>query len=84
MSTLLSRMFRDRCTRCQVGQGRMCQCEGAAQCERGERRPLPVRRVGFRRPRMSDTAWMWLLIVGNVACLVLLFRGLVAAWRAFA
>ena len=87
MTTLLTRIFRARafpCTRCQVGQGRLCQCEGAARCSDGQRRALPTRRVGFRWPRVSDTAWMWLLIVGNVACLVLFFRGLAAAWKAWA
>lgn len=35
MTTLMTRMFRDRCTRCQVGQGRSCSC-------RKPRRPLTM------------------------------------------
>jgi hypothetical protein len=56
MTTLLTRMFKDRCTRCQVGQGRACSCRA-------------YQRV--KRQRMSDTAKLWLLIVYNVATLVL-------------
>lgn len=65
MSTLLTRMFsRPRapvCADCQVGQGRDCACR-------------PSRKVGFRWPSLSDTAWLWLLIVLDVAALVLAFK----------
>lgn len=34
MTTLLSRVFRDRCTRCQLGQGRNCNCAKARKSRR--------------------------------------------------
>lgn len=74
MTTLLTRMFRTRCAACQVGQGRMCQCEGAARVCNGKRqRPRP-------RVEMSDAAWLWVIIVMDVLALVGAFS--LARWTA--
>ena len=72
MTTLMTRILRDpqHCALCQLGQGRACVCE--EKCRR-----TPKQKP--RRP-VSDTEWIWLLIVADVACLV----GAVALWRAFA
>lgn len=64
----------DRCTECQVSQGRLCQCEGTARVSNG-------RRV---RPRLTDTQIVWLLVVFDVAVLVGAFLLLRAAWKAWA
>lgn len=59
MTTLLTRIFRDRCVACQVDQGRMCQCEGAARIRNG-------RRVRSRR-QLTAGQW-WVLILLGLAC----------------
>lgn len=72
MTTLLSRMLRDRCVACQHGQGRLCQCEGAARICSGKR----------RRPRfeVSTTQFWWTVLIGLSG-----FWGVVGwrAWEAF-
>ena len=73
MTTLLNRMFRNRCAACQVGQGRMCQCQGGAKVRNGKRRPM-----------MTDTAWLWVLIVADVATLLAVGWLVAQAWRAWA
>lgn len=78
MTTLMTRLFRDRCTRCQVGQGRPCQCDGGARVRNGQRNSLPVRRVGFRVP---EPVQMLLIYGGSVLVVVVCVVGL---WRAFA
>lgn len=35
MSTLMTRMFRERCANCQVGQGRKCPCRDAEDQTQG-------------------------------------------------
>ncbi len=84
MSTLLTRLFaRPRvCTRCQVGQGRMCQCEGVARVDCG--RPLPARKVGFRWPRVSDTTIVLALVVYDILAWVGAWHLATWAWRAWA
>lgn len=71
MTTLLIRMFRDRCAACQVDQGRMCQCEGGAKIRNG------------RRVRREVPVWVWqVLIYGASFMLVLGLSGWL--WRAWA
>lgn len=47
MTTLLTRMFRDRCSNCQVEQGRHCQC----------------RKRRARREMTSGEWWFVILVV---------------------
>lgn len=70
MTTLLTCMFRDRCVACQVGQGRMCQCEGGAKIRNG------------RRVRREIPVWVLQLAIygASIALVVGLARWLWGAW----
>lgn len=55
MKSIPNRMFRTSCAGCQVGQGRLCQCEGAARVSNGKR----------RRPRfeITRTSFWWAALI---------------------
>lgn len=55
MTTLMTRMFRARCTGCQVGQGRLCQCQDSARVCRSQR-------ARFRFEVSSAQFWWTVLI----------------------
>lgn len=69
-----ARTFSAPCVGCQVGQGRMCQCEGAARVCNGKRqRP---------RARFEMPVWAWQVLIYGASFALVVGTGW-ALWRAW-